>query len=128
MKKILVKKKVCVNYFDEQQKPWMFFKIFQKKNNKNFKAICVVLGYSKPKIFFVGQPWLPTFFQTLPPPPLPPNYFSAATAYSPTRSRVLPVTTSFFWKMCSSFRTSLKEFDVPTTQIPILVFFVNAGI
>ena len=46
----------------------IFFKIFQKKP-KNFKAICVVLDYSKPKIFFVGQPWWLTFFQSLPPHP-----------------------------------------------------------
>ena len=39
------------------------------ENNKNFKAICAVLDYSKPKIFFVSQPWWPTFFQT--PAPLP---------------------------------------------------------
>ena len=67
-------KKVHINYFDEQEKPWIFFKISQKKN-KNFKTICTVLDYSKPKIFSVGQPWWPTFFQNL-----PPNYFSAATA------------------------------------------------
>ena len=40
------------------------FKNFPEKN-KNFKAICTVLDYLKPKIFFVGQPWWPTFFQTL---------------------------------------------------------------
>ena len=33
-----------------------------------------------------------------------------------TKSGVLPVTTSFFWKTCSSFRTS------------IFVFFVRAGV
>ena len=42
------KKKVCINYFDEQEKPWRYLKIFQKKN-KNFKATGVVLGYLKPK-------------------------------------------------------------------------------
>ena len=50
------KKKVRVNYFDEQEKPWIYFKIFQKKKKKNFKAIWAVLAYSKAKIFFVGQP------------------------------------------------------------------------
>ena len=49
------KKKKCINYFDEQEKAWIFFKFFEKKN-KNFKFICTVLDYSKPKIFFVGQP------------------------------------------------------------------------
>ena len=29
----------------------------------SFKAIYVVLAYSKPKILFVGQPLWPTFFQ-----------------------------------------------------------------
>ena len=47
------KKKVCINYFDEQKNPeCIFYKIFQKKT-KTFKAICAVLNYSKPKIFFV---------------------------------------------------------------------------
>ena len=58
------KKKVPINCFGEQEKPWIFLKILQKKN-KNFKAIWAVLEYSKPKIFFVGQLWWPTFFQTL---------------------------------------------------------------
>ena len=44
------KNKDCINYFDEQEKPWIFLKIFQNKT-KNFKAICAVLDYSKPKIF-----------------------------------------------------------------------------
>ena len=47
-----------------------------RKNPENFKAIEAVLGYSKPKIFFVGQPWWLTFFQDLP----PHNHFTAATA------------------------------------------------
>ena len=59
--------KVRIIFFDEQEKPWIFFKIF-KKNNKNFKVICTVLDYSKPNIFFVDQPWWPTVFQTLAPP------------------------------------------------------------
>ena len=57
------KKKVPINCFDEQEKPWIFLKIAEK--NKNLKAISAVLEYSKPKIFFVVQPWWPTFFQTL---------------------------------------------------------------
>ena len=47
-----------------------------RKKHKNFKAIWAVLGHSKTKIFSVGQPWRPTFFQDLG----PPNYFSVATA------------------------------------------------
>ena len=58
------KKKICINYFDEQEKPLIFFKIFQKRNKK-FKAICVVLNYSKLKVFFFNQPLGQTFFQTL---------------------------------------------------------------
>ena len=46
-----------------------------RKKHKNLKAIC----HSKPKIFSVGQPWWPQFFQDLEP-PSPPNFFSAATA------------------------------------------------
>ena len=63
-KKTCKKKKGCINYFDEQEKPWIFFKIFQKKNKK-FKAVCAILDYSKPKIFFVGQPWWLTFFSNI---------------------------------------------------------------
>ena len=33
-KKTCKKKKGCINYFDEQEKPWIFFKIFQKKKQK----------------------------------------------------------------------------------------------
>ena len=54
-----------------------------QKKKQNFKAIWEVLRYSKPKIFFLGQPWWPTFFQDLAPPrspPLSPNYFTAAKA------------------------------------------------
>ena len=58
------KKKVCINNFDEHEKPWTYLKKFQKKKT-NFKAIGAVLGYSKPKIFFVGQWWYPTCFQDL---------------------------------------------------------------
>ena len=43
------------------------------------------------------------------------------------KSEVLPVTTLFFWKICSGFRTS-SQFDVPTTQMSIFVFFVSAGV
>ena len=42
-----------------------YFLKYSRKKNKNFKAICAVLDYSKPKVFFVGQPWWPTFFQNL---------------------------------------------------------------
>ena len=35
----------------------------------------------------------------------------------------------FFWKFCFSFTASYKSwFDVPTTQMPILVLFVSAGV
>ena len=65
-------KKVSINYFEEQEKPWIFSKIFQKKN-KNFKAIWADLEYSKPNIFFVGQPWWPAFFfKHCPPSPFQP--------------------------------------------------------
>ena len=72
MKEMLVKKKGSHDYFDKQEKPWIVFKIFQKKK---IKAIRAVLDYLKPKIFFINQPWWSTFFQTL-----SPNYFSAAMA------------------------------------------------
>ena len=39
-----------------------------RKKHKNLKAIC----HSKPKIFSVGQPWWPQFFQDLEPPSPPP--------------------------------------------------------
>ena len=51
---------------------------YSRKKPKDFKSIYIVLDYSKPKIFFIGQPWWPAFHETLAPPPLP-NYFSAAT-------------------------------------------------
>ena len=44
MKKPCKEKKVGINYFDEQEKSLIFFKIFQKKNN-NFKLICAILDY-----------------------------------------------------------------------------------
>ena len=35
----------------------------------------------------------------------------------------------FFWKFCFSLKTSSKEsFDVTTTQMPIFVLFVSAGV
>ena len=46
-----------------------------------------------------------------------------------TNNVVLPVTALFFKKFCSSLRTSCKElisFDVPTTQMLILVLFASA--
>ena len=42
-----------------KKNPECFLK-YSRKKNKNIKVICVVLDYSKPKIFFVGQPWWPT--------------------------------------------------------------------
>ena len=46
-----------------------------------------------------------------------------------TKNGVLPVTTFFLWKFCFSFRTSYKEwFDVPTTQMFIIVLFTSAGV
>ena len=67
-------KKVCIRFFDKQEKPWIFFKIFQKKN-KNFKAIRTVLDYSKPEISSSANHGGRHFFNTW-----PSNYFSAATA------------------------------------------------
>ena len=43
-----------------------------------------------------------------------------------TKSGVFPVTTLFFWKFVPVLE-SLK-FDVPTTRMPIFVFFVRAGV
>ena len=56
-------KKACINYFDKQEKPWIFFKNIPEK--ENFKAICTILDYSKPKILFVGQPFWPRIFLNL---------------------------------------------------------------
>ena len=55
-------KKVHKNYFDKQKKSSTYLKMFWKKQKK-FKAIWAVLGNSETKIFSVGQPWWPTFFQ-----------------------------------------------------------------
>ena len=41
---------------------------YSRKKPKDFKSIYIVLDYSKPKIFFIGQPWWPAFHETLPPP------------------------------------------------------------
>ena len=75
MKKPLWKEK------DSQQLFWRTVKtrntkIFRIRNIPDFKAIWTVLGRSKPKILFVGQPWWPKFFQDL----APSNYFSASAA------------------------------------------------
>ena len=82
-------KKVRINYFDKQEKLWIFLKIFQTKN-QIFRDICAILDYSKPKLFFVGQPWWPKFFQ-----PLAPSYFSATTVlfwvYFPTLNLLVVV-------------------------------------
>ena len=44
-------------------------------------------------------------------------------------SGVFPVTTYFFWKICSVLDPLKKsQFDVPATQMSILVFFVSAGV
>ena len=45
-----------------------------------------------------------------------------------TKSGVLPVTTFFgkFAPVLEPLKTS--QFDVPTTQVPIFVFFVSAGV
>ena len=67
MKKYRYKKKISKNCFDGQEKFWTYLKMF-RKNHKNFKAIWVILGYSKPKIFSVGQPCWQTIFCDLGPP------------------------------------------------------------
>ena len=79
------KKKVCINYFDEQEKPWIFFKIFQKKK-QNSKAICALLDYSKPKIFFV---WNSTKFKFVKKTSIPKSVRSLGyiKSYSPSRPR-----------------------------------------
>ena len=53
-------KKFHKNCFDEKEKSWTNFKIFQK--NKNFKAIWAIIDHSKTKIFSV-----PTQFRELVP-------------------------------------------------------------
>ena len=55
-------KKVHKNCFDKQEKSSTYLKMFWKKQKK-FKAIWAVLGNSETKIFSVGQPGWPTFFQ-----------------------------------------------------------------
>ena len=46
------------------------------------------------------------------------------------KNGVWPVTTLYFWKICFSLKEPLikRWFDVPTTQMPIFVHFVGAGI
>ena len=61
-------KEVRINYFEKKNKKTQ--DIFQNiPEKKSFKAICAVLDYSKPKIFFDDQAWVLTCFQ-IPPPPL----------------------------------------------------------
>ena len=47
-----------------------------------------------------------------------------------TKNGVLPVTTLFFWGFCFSLRTSFLKswFNVPTTQMSVLILFVSAGV
>ena len=75
-KKPLQKGKGSQKLLRQTKKPWTYLKMLWKRN-KNFKAIWVVLGHLKLKIFFVGQPWS-TFFRDLG----PLNCFSAATILS----------------------------------------------
>ena len=49
---------------------WIFLKIFPKKK-KNFKAIWVVLDYSKPKFFLLANHGDRYFFKPCPRPPTP---------------------------------------------------------
>ena len=45
------------------------------------------------------------------------------------KNGVLPASTSFFWKFCSSIRTSIKTWlVVPANQMPLFVLFVSAGV
>ena len=60
-------------YFDEQEKPWIFLKIFQKKI-KNFKAILRRSRLFKSNNFLRGGRGGRRFFK-----PLPPNDVGAAT-------------------------------------------------
>ena len=58
-------KKIHKSCFDKQRKSWTYLKKMCWKKYKTFKAIWAVLGHSKTKIFSVGQPWWPVFFQDL---------------------------------------------------------------
>ena len=71
-----------------------YFLKYSRKKSKNFKSICAVLDYSKPKIFFLSQPWWPTFFQVL----ISRNYFSATTALN-KRANV-PYGVPMFYLVC----------------------------
>ena len=63
-KSLCENKKVSLSYFDAQENPWIYLKVFREKK---IKAIWAVLGYSKPKIFFLGQPSWSTFFEDIVP-------------------------------------------------------------
>ena len=65
-KKPLQKEKGLHKLFWRRRKTLNIFKNIPEKKQKFQSA---VLDYSKPKIFFVGQPCWPTFFQTLLPLP-----------------------------------------------------------
>ena len=45
-----------------------------------------------------------------------------------TKNEFCPVTTLFFCKFCFRLTTSYKKFDVPTTQMSILILFVITGV
>ena len=113
MKNTLLKWKVGINYFDEQEKPWIFFKTFQKKN-KNFKAICVFLNYSKPRIFLASQTWWPTFFQTLAPSPLPPTILVLLQSWNAPKN---VYSVAFFSKVFRRWNKLLKTTQKWTTEI-----------
>ena len=85
----------------------MFKKVPEKR--KSSKAIWVVLAHLKLKIIFsVSQPWWPIFFWGLAPflppspPPISPNYFSAATALTKC-NMLLTIISKIDAKLCEEF-------------------------
>ena len=77
MKKTFVK--VCINYFDEQEKPWIYLNIFQKKKKipKPLEPFYAIQNLELSSLANHGDRH---FFKTLPPPPPPRSKFTAATA------------------------------------------------
>ena len=73
MKKTFVK--VCINYFDEQEKPWIYLNIFQKKKKipKPLEPFYAIQNLELSSLANHGDRH---FFKTLPPPPphLPPAH------------------------------------------------------
>ena len=82
-KKPCKKKKARINYFDEQYKPRIYWKIFHRKKNKISKPFGKFYAIQNLKFSSSVNHGGRHFFKTLPPPrspPLSPNYFTAAKA------------------------------------------------